>query len=125
MDRKVQKPKPVAICFRCKACGGGVITKVIVARDPRKLLQWTCNLCKTSYGPVWDAEVWGERPGVLLHGLDPLPDFAVKEILAGTRGLLTRRPISKGEIVYLIAKGVVSLILAGVSILWQIRAYHI
>lgn len=121
MERKPEKPKAKATCFRCPVCGGGTIIKVIVARQPCELLQWICSLCKTKFGPHWNAAYWGDRPGVILVGPEPIPDRdAGAPIFKGTLELLAGGT-RKGDMVYKIVKALVSIVLASATILVQIQ----
>src|SRR5215468_3351880 len=112
MERKVQKPKAKPTSFQCPVCGGTIVC-VIVARQPYELRQWICNLCKTTFGPRWGTEYWGDRPGVILVGPEPLPDKEAEgAVLSGTLELLAGQATSKGEIAYRIMKTLVSILLA-------------
>ena len=126
MGRKVRRPEDVPLCYQCGKCRESAVTEVVVCREPHYVFQWTCTSCKTTFGPRWSAKKWPNTPGVRLVGLEPAPDAeATESIFSRTLAMLTRKTMGKDEMFYQIAKGVVSLILAGISIILQIKAYHV
>lgn len=65
---------PQPMCFVCPTCGGRIVYRSV--KDKPEQMQWRCQQCFKTFGPLWSKSVWGERTGVNLLG--PKPWYEVK-----------------------------------------------
>jgi len=96
MRPRPEKPAAKPMCFRCPKCGGGTIALAAVEQQPTEV-QWACGLCKTTFGPCWSTADWGDNPGVVLVGPEPLPCREMEEpVFSNTLELLNQRNVLEG-----------------------------